>query len=151
MDPGFGGKETCCLGTNCCNLHISDLRLDFCRFGTDWRKRAKFRTSFCFGGIKLFCICDRPHVRLRGRCKEKKIAYTKLAEAYPRRLCAFLAIRMLQNLSLLPRTRKLDIATCAKCNKRVGEAQHPGPRNQPRVHRADVHLAEVELLEPATI
>lgn len=51
---------------------IGDLRLDFCRFGTAWRKRTRFRCNFGAAGQKIFCQCSSPHVVLRGRCNHCK-------------------------------------------------------------------------------
>ena len=59
-------------------------RCDQCRYNTRWRKRTRFLTNCHLAGQKVLCRCTEPHVVLRGRCKEKSMNYTKLAEAYIR-------------------------------------------------------------------
>ena len=44
---------------------VGDLRLDFCRFGTPWRKRTRFRCNFFMAGQTAFCRCRKEHVILR--------------------------------------------------------------------------------------
>ena len=132
---------------------VGDFRLDQCRFGTPWRKRTRFRTNCSLKGQKVLCRCQFGHVILRGRCKERRINFTKLAESYPRRLCRLLACGFAQDLGHIPERRKLIIDDCAKCcGLRIGEASHPGPRrpkNQkvPRLGTLD----DIELLEPQTV
>eukprot|EP00438_Fugacium_kawagutii_P014252 Skav203509 [mRNA] locus=scaffold1752:8350:9882:+ [translate_table: standard] len=129
---------------------VGDWRADYCRFGTAWRKRTRFRTNSQLRDQRTFCLCGRPHVRLRGRCAARKMSFTKLAEAYPRKICRVLALGLLSDAGLLGKCRKLDIAACAKAGRcRIGEASHPGPRFGR--DRPDVDLAGVELLEPATV
>ena len=130
---------------------VTDFRTDFCRFGTRWRKRTKFRTNCHLGGQKLLCTCQKPHVVLRGRCKQRKMNMTKLAEPYPRGLCNLLAAAIARDAGFLGERRRLDVGLCAKqTNCRIGEASNPGPRRPP-APRPSVHLGDVELLEPATI
>eukprot|EP00438_Fugacium_kawagutii_P001726 Skav204117 [mRNA] locus=scaffold5190:190961:192067:- [translate_table: standard] len=57
----------------------------------------------------------------------------------------------MQDAGMTPKTRRLDLSACAKCNSRVGEASHPGPRRSDRTIRSAVQLADVELLEPSTV
>ena len=130
-----------------------DLRLDFCRFGTAWRKRTRFRCNLDVVGQRILCACQQPHVVLRGRCQAKGVNYTKLAEPYPRRLCGALASAILSSAGFFGERRVLDLASCAKVtNRRIGEASHPGPRrNTYRPHRGSIDLSGVELLEPATV
>ena len=118
-----------------------DLRVDYCRFGTEWRKRTRFRTNLHVKGQSAFCRCLRPHVQLRGRCKEKKVNYTRLAEPYPRALCSLLASAMLMDSKQIAAKRPLDVGLCAKCSRgRIGEATNPGPRPR-RTDRAPGSLA----------
>ena len=133
--------------------YAGDLRLDFCRFGTRWRKRTRFRCNLNVAGQRILCACQEPHLVLRGRCKAKGVNYTKLAEPYPRKLCGALAAAILSSAGFFGERRVLDLASCAKVtNKRIGEANHPGPRrNTYRPHRGSIDLSSVELLEPATI
>ena len=128
-----------------------DLRLDYCRFGTEWRKRTRFRTNLHVKGQSAFCRCQRRHLQLRGRCREKGINYTRLAEPYPRALCSFLAAAVLIDTKLIEVKRKLDVGLCAKCARgRIGEAANPGPRPR-RTDRSPGSLAAVTLLEPGTV
>ena len=130
---------------------IDDFRADFCRFGTKWRKRTKFRTNSHLGGQKLLCNCEGHHLVLRGRCKQRKMNMTKLAEPYPRGLCNMLAVAIARDAGFLGERRKLDVNLCARQSAvRIGEASNPGPRRAPGP-RPPVHLGDVELLEPATI
>eukprot|EP00435_Cladocopium_sp_Y103_P030866 s2573_g7.t1 len=130
---------------------VGDFRTDFCRYGTPWRKRTRFRTSTHLAGQKLLCCCTRKHVVLRGRCKARKANMTKVAEPYPRGLCRLLATAVAIDAGLLGQRRKLDVNMCARQQGcRIGEAKNPGPR-RPRLPRRGQSLADVELLEPATI
>eukprot|EP00438_Fugacium_kawagutii_P030227 Skav219520 [mRNA] locus=scaffold30:151922:156355:+ [translate_table: standard] len=136
-----------------CSGEVGDWRVDQCRFGTPWRKRTRFRTNSSLRHSKLLCQCSRPHVILRGRCKERKLNFTKLAESYPRKLCKLLACVFAQDLGMLPFRRRLQLGQCAKCSAgRIGEAKNPGPR-RPRTQpqRRTGRLEDVELLEPQTI
>lgn len=128
-----------------------DLRLDYCRFGTEWRKRTRFRTNLHVKNQKVFCRCLCRHIQLRGRCKEKKMNYTQLAEPYPRALCSILEASMLIDTKQIPARRQLDIGLCAKCARgRIGEASNPGPMPR-RTDRAPGSLATVSLLESGTV
>ena len=82
---------------------VGDWVLDYCRFGTPWRKRTRFRTSGQLKGQKCVCVCQRPHVQLRGHCKSKGVLYTKLAEPYPRGVAETLAWATLCDSGLLPK------------------------------------------------
>ena len=73
---------------------VGDFRTDFCRYGTAWRKRTRFRTTCSISGHRVFCECKKRHVQLRGRCAAKGCNYTKLAEPYPRSLCRILALAL---------------------------------------------------------
>lgn len=129
---------------------LGDLWLDQCRFGTRWRKRTKFRTTCHLAGQRIMCQCDAPHVVLRGRCKQAGQNSTKLAESYPRRLCAYLAGAFAIDLGYCGKRRKLDINSCARCSaSRIGEASNPGPRGrQPRLGRS---IYDFNLLEPSAV
>ena len=130
---------------------VGDFRTDFCRYGTAWRKRTRFRTSTSIQGQKVFCKCGRKHVQLRGRCAARGCNFTKLAEPYPRSLCRILALVLVGDTGLLGEARPLDVAACAKLGTlRAGEAANPGPR-APRVVRRDGHLGSIEVLEPVTV
>ena len=129
-----------------------DFGVDFCRFGTAWRKRTRFRCNFFPEGFRLFCVCQKPHVQLRGHCKKRGKLFTKLAEPYPRKLCELVSQALVSAAGWLPERRKLDVVECARCLcSRIGEAANPGPRRAtPRPHRAGV-LDDIQLLQPATV
>ena len=130
---------------------VGDFRTDFCRYGTAWRKRTRFRTSLNIRGQKVLCACKRKHLQLRGRCAAKGCNYTKLAEPYPRSLCRILALALVGEAGMLGEVRPLDVAACAKLGTlRAGEAANPGPR-APRVMPRQGHLGSIEVLEPATV
>ena len=84
------------------------------RFGTLWRKRTRFRANCHLKGQKELCCCNRPHIVLRGRDKNKGMNFTKLAEGYPRRLCSFLAGAGASDLKLQGKFRKLDFGGVCK-------------------------------------
>ena len=130
---------------------VDDFLVDQCRCGTAWRKRTRFRTTSHLGGQRLMCQCKQKHTVLRGRCKEKGVNFTKLAESYPRKLCSILAGAMAIDCGLLPLRRAISVADCVRDdNKRIGEAGNPGPRRaQTKVREVD--LDDVQLLEPQTI
>ena len=90
-----------------------DFGVDYCRFGTRWRKRTRFRTNSCLGSEKVFCRCARPHVQLRSHCRRRGVLYTKLAEPYPRKLCELLSLAILSSADLIPDRRKLNVASCS--------------------------------------
>jgi hypothetical protein len=133
------------------DARVGDLDLDYCRFGTPWRKRTKFRTSTHLRGQRCFCLGNHEHVALRGRCKEKGLSFTKLAEPYPRGVCECLAWATLVDCGVLPERRKVDVSSCARSfSRRIGEAANPGPASY-AASRPNIWLGDVELLEPATI
>ena len=58
-------------------------RLDFCFFGTPWRKRTRVATSLeDLRRGRHFCQCRLPHVVLRGRSNEHRKAWTAVAQPY---------------------------------------------------------------------
>ena len=127
-----------------------DFNADMCRFGCPWRKSTRFRTGGQLAGQELLCSCVSAHVQLRGRCRKRKVLWTKLAEPYPRRLCSLLAAAIVQDVGLCGEYRRLDIARCAKAGSyRIGEAGNPGPRAPPV--RRPATLGSVALVEPRTV
>ena len=84
--------------------HTCSIVLDYCQYGTQWRKRTRL-AGICVTNLerleKRCCgkngICSRTgaeHLRLRGTAKDSSQLLTRLAEAYPRKLCP-LAARVL--------------------------------------------------------
>ena len=43
--------------------------VDYCRYGTTWRKRAKFLTNIGLGGLRTLCNGCQRHQLLQGRSK----------------------------------------------------------------------------------
>lgn len=108
---------------------------DYCVWGTPWRKRTAFLTNTSLQQQKVCCRCAKPHVQLKGYCKERRTMWTKLAEPYPARLCKVLAAAVTEQMKPIERRRSLDVAACARCFRRCGEASNPGPR--PRAREAE--------------
>ena len=123
--------------------------VDFCRFGTSWKKATRIVASGQLAGQKMQCAHGRAHAQLRGRCPRNGITWTLMAESFPKKLCQLLAAAVAQDEGYYDGFRKLDIGRCAKVGGlRVGEAANPGPRQpQPRTPAC---LSEVELVEPKT-
>ena len=128
-----------------------DFLVDYCVFGTAWKKPTRFRSNTQLQGKRLRCSRDHKHLVLRGWDPELKISLTKRAEPYPRRLCVLLSQVIAQDAGFVRGCRKLDIVRCAKCSgARFGEASNPGPARRRAEPRANVILAEVPLVQPAT-
>ena len=68
---------------------FGEWRVDYCRFGTKWRKRTKLATDTSLQGEARLCLGQHDHWRLRGMCGSTPP--TKLAEPYPFPLCSTLA------------------------------------------------------------
>ena len=129
----------------------NDFLVDYCVFGTPWKKATRFRVSGVLEGERQRCRCGPcfQHQVLRGWNKELGQNWTRVAEPYPRRLCNFVARQVLKSLEQRYKADRLDVAACAQTGQlRVGEAANPGPRR--RRERPPVVLAGVALVEPAT-
>ena len=123
-------------------------RVDFCTFGTAWRKRTRFLTSCRLRGTKRLCNRQHNHVILRGRSRQKKISMTKLAEPYPKGLCFMLAWAICADLNVL----KSGASFSCRCDHRsIGEAKNPGPRQQKPATRDPRRLDQVEMVRPETV
>ena len=74
-------------------------------------------------------LCDGSHSHrvLRGRSAAHGQAWTKVAEPYPRRLCALLAHAVCADLQIL---RMKTRGACFTDSMRIGEASNPGPRRR---------------------
>ena len=85
--------------------------LDFCQFGTRWRKRTRFVAWNCsaLNDMKVLCkpsngLCNcsgRRHIILTGTDPVSHIKWTKLAEPYPNKLCTFIASHLVSAFSEL--------------------------------------------------
>eukprot|EP00438_Fugacium_kawagutii_P026205 Skav223835 [mRNA] locus=scaffold1256:189550:193986:- [translate_table: standard] len=124
------------------------LRVDFCVYGTKWRKRTKFLTNGRLAGIRNFCRGGHKHIVLRGRAPGKKACWTKLAEPYPTKLCSYLAWAACADAGI---SRPEPEGLCCKCtSRRIGEATNPGPRRPRTLPRMEGDLERVELIRPET-
>ena len=62
--------------------------VDYCRFGKEWRKRTRFATTSQLGNCKTLCAGGHQHRLLRGRCKEAKMSWTRVASGISERSCS---------------------------------------------------------------
>ena len=112
--------------------------VDFCAFGTPWRKRTRFLTTTCLAGQKTLCPGCLAHQILRGRSRQHKKSWTRVAEPYPNRLSLVVAMALSGASGDRPEFNKLDASKCAKCGcMRIGEASNPGPRRSNAHDRAE--------------
>ena len=81
---------------------FGEWRVDYCRFGTRWRKRTRFATNTALQGEVRFCTGLHEHWRLRGTYGGS--SRTKLAEPYPYPLCCTLASACCQKAGWVNRT-----------------------------------------------
>ena len=102
------------------------MRVDYCRFGTPWRKRTKVATDIPkLKGMRMLCVCKKPHVRLRGQHPTLKVPWTLVAQPYPRAFSKLIAAAACDAVGW---SQRFDIGECAKAGSlRVGEASNPGP------------------------
>lgn len=123
-------------------------KVDFCRFGTSWRKRTRIYTNTKLAGVRKLCNRDHVHQVLRGRSKRHGKAWTKVAEPYPRGLCSVLAHAVCSQLSF----GDPDDCGPAFCgHRRIGEAKNPGPRRKRPDAKDPEDLERVYLVRPETI
>ena len=92
-------------------------RLDFCRYGTKWRKRTRFFTCGRLRGLRKICLGNHIHQVLRGRSAKHKAAWTKVAEPYPKPLCSVLAWAACSDLHL---TLARGGLACKSNHRRIG-------------------------------
>eukprot|EP00438_Fugacium_kawagutii_P024531 Skav231382 [mRNA] locus=scaffold1586:905940:907367:- [translate_table: standard] len=119
-------------------------KTDFCRRGTPWRKRTRFLTNTALRGTARLCAGNHRHIVLRGRSKKHGIAWTKVAEPYPRGLCRLLARAVCSHA--------LDLDMVAFCgHRRIGEAKNPGPRRRFPQAKDPLQLDGVQLIRPETV
>ena len=106
-------------------------RVDMCRFGTRWRKRTEVATNVKgLAGLRMMCCCGRgfKHTALRGQRPEKKVPWTRVAQAYPRGFSKLVADFCLADCGW-GKAKRLNLAACSHCgHQRIGEAKNPGPR-----------------------
>lgn len=121
-------------------------RLDYCRYGTRWRKRTRVLTSTVLKGYRTLCLGCSSHLKLRGRSTAHRASWTRVAQPYPSGVCKAIAMGMCVTLGFQER-RHFDPASCARCShSRIGEAGHPGPAPRDR----SLLLESVPLIEAKT-
>jgi len=119
---------------------------DYCRFGKKWRKRTKFFTDTVLQGHKTLCNGCLEHIKLRGRSRFHRKAWTVVAQPYPVGVCKALSFGLSISSGAIDSSRPFDPSSCAKVgNLRIGEAKNPGP-----ARRESVVLEEVPLVEAKT-
>ena len=118
-------------------------RVDFCRFGTPWRKRTRLATNVPkLGGLRMLCCCTRPHQTLRGQHPTLKKPWTAVAQRYPRGFSKLIASAVLDACKW---GGPFDVAACARCSSlRIGEAKNPGPRGPARFLEFSLEQAPVQ-------
>ena len=104
------------------------LRVDYCRFGTAWRKRTRVATDVVsLRGLRFMCTCKQNHVPLRGMHPSLKKPWTAVAEPYPKAFARLLAYGIINDVGW--HNTRLNIAGCARVGSlRIGESKNPGPR-----------------------
>ena len=96
---------------------FSVCRLDYCRFGTHWRKRTRFLNSLpALGAQRVLCLCSRPHTILRGHDGQGRL-WTKVAEPYPIPVAASLAQACLE-VCRLDGPQKVDLTSVSRRHMR---------------------------------
>ena len=130
------------------SVRESFFRVDFCTFGTPWRKRTRFLTNGRLSHVKRLCNRQHQHLVLRGRSKKHQACWTKVAEPYPRRLCNLLGHAACCDLGLYKGPNSLS---CRHDHRRIGEAKNPGPQRRRSGRHAVSELDGVELVRPETV
>lgn len=133
----------------------NSFRFDQCVYSTPWRKRTRIATNTILAGERFLCRGGHSHQHLRGRSAEHGVCWTRVAQAYPRRLCDDLASAMALKMGLIlrpPRFHAGTLAGCAHCSHaRIGEAKNPGPRRRAAAHRRNLEeLDQVQLVTEHT-
>ena len=92
--------------------------LDYCQFGTRWRKRTRFQCwnidppqdRLCKGHKGICSLSGKPHIILKGYDKVTKQNWTHIAEPYPKRICSLFASCIFSSIQNLAAYRR-----CALC------------------------------------
>lgn len=117
--------------------------LDYCRYGTPWRKRTKICTNSSLKNHKTLCDRTHRHLALRGRSKVHRKSWTLVAQPYPGGVCRAIAAGIKWSRQDVEDRGGFDPSRFCRCNnRRMGEALHPGPP----VGR-EMSLDEVKLVE----
>eukprot|EP00434_Breviolum_minutum_P008186 symbB.v1.2.007217.t1/scaffold441.1/size205278/4 len=98
-------------------LMENSYRLDQCRYEAAWRKRTRLATNLSFAGRRDLCLGGHTHIILRGRSSHHRLNWTRVAQAYPKKLCLEVA-KALGGFADLkpvdPRRNRLDCAACSR-------------------------------------
>ena len=121
--------------------------VDYCRYGTLWRKRTKICTNSLLRSCKTLCDRTHRHLALRGRSKEHRKSWTLVAQPYPKGVCRSIAMGIKVSRQDVSVRGGFDPSRFCKCNnRRIGEALHPGPEVRRLVSLDDVKLVEAKTL-----
>ena len=124
-------------------------RLDYCRYGTAWRKRTRIFTNSILKDVCTFCLRDHIHTPLRGRSKINRKSWTLVAQPYPRNVAKTIAGGIATSCGYLAESKGgFDPASFAFCPwRRIGEAKNPGPRADRSFNLEEVKLVETKTLQ----
>ena len=105
-------------------------------------------TDLHLKGERLLCDRAHQHRRLVGWSRVHRKPWTRVAQEYPRRFCAWLSSAILYDAGLLPGRKRVSPLTMAnQTSARIGEAQNPGPKRPgPRQRRQVQTLLDVSEL-----
>ncbi len=121
--------------------------VDYCRYGTAWRKRTKFCSNLVFRDQKTLCLRDHIHLALRGRSKDHGKSWTLVAQPYPLGVCRAVARAMKLSRGSVCQVGGFDPSKFCRCGgRRIGEASNPGPVRPRSVMLDDVPLVEAKTL-----
>ena len=96
--------------------------VDYCRFGTPWRKRTRFLVKLpSITTQKCLCNCTCAHTVLRGH-NPNGFLYTKLAEPYPLPLASALA-RAQMNLAWQGDAQHINLERLSQGHGRKSRAE----------------------------
>ena len=126
--------------------------VDYCRFGTPWRKSTFFCTNLEISGACTGCRCGARHLVLRGQ-GPGSVPWTRIAEPYPAGVADVLGLAVCRGAGWRPSRAALDLdalaasasQACAETGpalraryglrgRRIGEASHPGPQRRRLLH-----------------
>lgn len=85
--------------------------VDYCRFYMRWRKRTAIVSNSELRGHRTLCRGGHEHLVLRGRCKEKKKNWTRIAQSYPRGVALALAYGLASFKGLATWHGKFDLSS----------------------------------------
>ena len=121
--------------------------VDYCRYGTLWRKRTKVCTNTILKNFKTLCDRTHGHLALRGRSKKHRKSWTLVAQPYPPGVCQAIAAGIKVSRQDVQEQGGFDPSRFCRCNgRRIGEAQHPGPERVRQMSLDDVKLVEAKTL-----